>query len=506
MEQDEKFPQLTRRAFLRAAMTGASAALLAACGGTSTPEPATNSGTGAAAPTSAPAAEAATSAPAAAAATSAPAAEAATSAPAAASGSNGKFVVLQRQEYFQAVETKFRQEVTDFAKSKGADLDISTVNPESFGDFTAKMQAAVQAGNPPDLAYQTNVSPQQLYFLDTLEDVTDVVDELVKMYGEIVPPTAAMNAKIDGKWWAVPFFSQTGSWFARKDAFEAAGIDYNTLDTMDQRRDAALKISDPAKEMWGWGMTVNKSGDGNGLIITAIQAFGGHVVDDSGKKVTFNSPETVKAVQWLAEIYSSDKYKPMLPPGVGSWTDTSNNEAYLAGKVGMTVNQLSVYAKAKQDKNPVLEKTALMQFPVDPQGVRLGGGASGWFHIFKGAKNVDLAKEAILYLVKPENLIPLVQEGGGLVLPAYKNQWTDDVLKIDPNFPTLQKIIFESTKYTGFSYPAQPNPATAAAEASGFQSEMMSNVISGKMTAEQAVKDATDKIVRIFEELGLPQS
>jgi multiple sugar transport system substrate-binding protein len=506
MERDEKSTLLTRRAFLRAAMTGASAALLAACGGTSTPEPATNAGTGASAATSAPAAEAATSAPAAEAATSAPAAEAATSAPAVSSGSTGKFTVLQRQEYFPAVETKFRQEMTDFAKSKGADLDISTVNPESFGDFTAKMQAAVQAGNPPDLAYQTNVSPQQLYFLDTLEDVSDVVDELVKMYGDIVPPNAEKNAKIDGKWYAVPFFSQTGAWFGRKDRFEAAGIDPLSLDTMDQRRDAALKISDPANEMWGWGMTVNKSGDGHGLIITAIQAFGGHVVDETGQKITFNSPETIKAVQWLAEIYTSDKYKPMLPPGVESWTDTNNNEAYLAGKIGMTVNAFSVYAKAKADKNPVFEKTAVMTFPVDPQGVRLGGGGSGWFHIFKGAKNADLAKEAILYMVKPENLIPLVQEGGGLVLPAYKNQWTDEVLSIDPNFAALQKIMYESDKYTGFSYPADPNPATAAAEASAFQSEMMANVISGKMTAEQAVKDATDKLVRIFEELGLPQS
>jgi len=500
MDYEKKSPQLTRRLFLRAAMTGASAALLAACGSTSAPE------TGANAPTAAAGGTNTNAAPAAGAATSVPAAGAATSAPAAASGSTGKFTVLQRQEYFQAVETKFRDNVVAFAQSKGADLDISTVNPESFGDFTAKMQAAVQAGNPPDLVYQVNVNPQQLYFLDTLEDVTDVVDELVKMYGDIVPPTAAKNAMIDGKWWSVPFLSQTGSWFARKDLFDAANIDINTLDTLDQRRDAALKISDPAKEVWGWGLTVNKSGDGHGLIITTIQAFGGRVVDESGQKVILNSPETVKAVQWLAETYTSETYKPMLPPGVESWTDTSNNEAYLAGKVAMTSNQLSVYAKAKQDKNPVFEQTALMQYPADPQGTRLGGGASGWFHIFKGAKNVDLAKEAILYLVKPENFIPLVQEGGGLVLPAYKNQWTDEVLKIDPNFPTLQNIIFESTTYTGFAYPADPNPATAAAEASAFQSEMIANVISGQMSAEEAVADAHEKLVRIFEELGLPQS
>jgi hypothetical protein len=35
---------------------------------------------------------------------------------------------------------------------------------------------------------------------------------------------------------------------------------------------------------------------------------------------------------------------------------------------------------------------------------------------------------------------------------------------------------------------------------------MMSNIITGRMTAAQAVKEATDKGIAIFEEKGLPQS
>ena len=54
-------------------------------------------------------------------------------------------------------------------------------------------------------------------------------------------------------------------------AFEAAGIDVNSLDTWDKRRDAALKVSNPDKKMWGWGLTVNKSGDAHGFILAVIQ-------------------------------------------------------------------------------------------------------------------------------------------------------------------------------------------------------------------------------------------
>jgi multiple sugar transport system substrate-binding protein len=420
-------------------------------------------------------------------------------------GAAGKLTVIHRTEYFEAVQTKFRDTVTQFTKDQGVQLDISTANPEAFGDFPTKMRAAVEAGNPPDLAYHT-LSVPQLKFLDTLEDVTDIVEEAVKLYGDAVPVTAAKNAMVDGRWWSVPYQSNSGGWFLRKDVLQAAGVDPMTLDTWDKRRDAALKASDASKEMWGWGLTINKSGDGHGVIMGVIQAFGGSITDKSGQKVTWNSPETVAAVKWLAETYTDPKYKPMLPPGIESWTDPTNNEAYLAGKVAMTSNAFSVYAKAKKDDNPVFPNTVVLRVPKSNKGEVLESGATGWFSIFKGSQNRDMAKKVILHMLDPKNFTPMVQEGGGLFLPAYKNLWTDEIMKVDPNFATLKEIIFNPTPFTGFAYPADPNAAIDAVTAQAVQSEMMSNVTSGKMTPEQAVEEAHNKIVDIFEELGLSQS
>ncbi|MFL5800228.1 MAG: ABC transporter substrate-binding protein, partial [Roseiflexaceae bacterium] len=419
-------------------------------------------------------------------------------------GAAGKLTVIHRTEYFEVVQQKFRDAVTEYAKQQGIELDISTANPEVFGDFMAKMQAAVQAGVPPDLGYHT-LSIPQMFSLDIVEDVTDVVEALVAKYGDIVPVTAVKNAKHDGKWYAVPFMSNTGGWFARKDVFDAAKIDVQTLDTYDKRREAALQISDASKEIWGWGLTVNKSGDGHGLIIDVIQAFGGSFTDKSGKKVTFNSPETIAAVKWMQETYTGDKYKPMLPPGIESWTDTSNNEAYLAGKIALTQNAYSVYAKAKADKNPVFGNTALLHKPKTKDGNILEAGANGWFTIFKGSKNIDVAKQLIMHMLDPQVFNPMVQEGGALFLPAYKGQWTDEILKIDPNFATVKEIIFNPDAYTGTSYPADPNAAIDGIVAAAIPSQMMANVTTGQMTAEEAVQDAHDRIVQLFEEAGLPQ-
>jgi len=413
--------------------------------------------------------------------------------------------VIHRAEYFEEVQTLFRNEVTNYAKTLGTELDISTANPELFGDFMAKMQAAVQAGVPPDLSYHT-LSITQMQSLDIVEDVSDVVEELISKYGAVVPASAETTAKIDGKWWAVPYIVVSGAWFGRGDLFKAAGIDPDTLDTFDKRRDAALKISDPSKKVWGWGLTINKSGDGHGLIDDVIQAFGGTFVDKTGLKVTFNSPETVAAVKWLAETYGSEKYKPMLPPGIESWTDPTNNEAYLAGTTGMTQNAFSVYAKAKKDKNPVFPNTVIMHKPKTKDGKLLEAASSGWFTIFKGAKNIDAAKKVITHMIDPTVFNPMVQAGGGLFLPAYKNLWTDEVLKMDPNFGILKEIAFNPATNIGLAYPADhSNAAVDGILPAAIPSQMMANVLNGSMTAEEAVKDAHDRIVAIFEEGGLPQ-
>ena len=110
-----------------------------------------------------------------------------------------------------------------------------------------------------------------------------------------------------------------------------------------------------------------------------------------------------------------------------------------------------------------------------------------------------------MHMIEPTVFNPMVQEGGGLFLPAYKNQWTNDILKIDPNFAILKEIIFNPTAYTGTAYPADPNAAIDGVLPASIPSQMMANVTSGSMSAEDAVKDAHDRIVQIFEEGGLPQ-
>ena len=110
-------------------------------------------------------------------------------------------------------------------------------------------------------------------------------------------------------------------------------------------------------------MTVNRSGDGNSMVQNVIFRHGGHLQDETGQKVTFNSPETIAGLEWLKETYTAEEYAPMLPPGVLSWIDTSNNEAFLAGQIAITQNAGTMYAKAELDQVPFAEQIVYVPVP-----------------------------------------------------------------------------------------------------------------------------------------------
>lgn len=423
-------------------------------------------------------------------------------------GSSGTLTVIHRTEYFEQAQTLFRDIVTNFTAANSVKLDISTTNAESFGNFLGKMSAAVAAGNPPDFAYTSNVSISQMNLLGLLEDVTDVVNEAVKRYGNIMPGiNAAPNALFDGAWKAIPFLASTTGYFVRGDRLKAKGIDPASLKTYEKRREAAIAISDPAGQFWGWGLTPNQSGDGYGFLISVIQAFGGHYTDVTGRIVQFNSPETLAAVEWLAATYDrAGKFGAMLPPGVESWGDISNNEAFLAGNIGYTHNAFSIYAQAKRDKNPVFPNIVLLPAPSANNGdSRDGGNVGGWLTISKGAPNVALAKKLALELLDPKNFNQMSKVAGGLFNPAYENLWTDELVAADPNFAIIKEQVSVKDPFIGASWPARPNAAIDAIRAQGVVEQMMANVIAGRMKPAGAVKDAHDKIVELFTEGGIAQ-
>jgi len=417
--------------------------------------------------------------------------------------------VLSQKLYSTAANQQLDNSIKKFADTTGTKIENSLVQADA-GDVVAKIDAEVKGGVARDLAFMTDSRfVAQFHALGDLEDVTDIVTALTARFGE--PCAEAKNFCVfDGKWYAIPYhFIGIGS-FLRKDWMQEKGIAPKDVYTWTELRDLCLAISDPTKRRFGWGMTMNRSGDGIGIIEALINSYGGAIASNDGRKVMFDSPETVEAVTFLGDIYTNAKYQPMLPPGVASWTDTSNNENWLAGILGYTRNSFSVYADSKTKKNPVYPNTHVFSDCVGPATDKsLLLGQSQGFVVFKGAKNPALAKLLAQYLVSAPALVGVAKEAPGLVMPAWAKVWDADPFFTsgDPAFGMLRTMSQQplplATK-NGLTFPQKASAGQQAVVAAYVLTDMMQQVVQGTAPA-QAVRAAHANMVRIFTQQGLPQ-
>ena len=422
---------------------------------------------------------------------------------AAPAGEMPKLLVAHRREYFAEMETIFADAVKAWGAENNVEIETTTVAAEANQDFVPKLLAEVEAGNPPNLVYHVRLVAL-LFANNAVEPVTDAVDAMIAEYGE--PAFGQRNTNvIDGEWYGIPYMMNGGGPFGRRSVFEAGGFDPAALETYEQRRDACLAISDPAAEMYGWGLTYNTGGDATGFIEGVIQNWGGHYTNEDISEVTFNSPETVAAIEFLAEIYTSEMYAPMIPPGVASWDDSSNNEAFLSGTIAYTNNAASIYAKAKADGNPIFEDIVRMETAMGPTMTKLEAGGGGQFNIPRGATNQDLSKQLAAHLLTPEVFLPISLISAGLFLPAYDAYYSmDEVVQAyeeDPNLASMGKATLGT--HVGGSWPAQPSPFFDAIQAQAVLTDMMAQIVAQGVAPADAVAQANDRMISIGQEMGM---
>ena len=359
------------------------------------------------------------------------------------------------------------------------------------------------------LFYGAGWAPQW-YQLGDLLDVTDVVNQLQDAYGPAEDATK-INIFIDSKWWGIPYSTQATALFVRKDWLTEKGIKPEDVKTFDNMRDVALQISDPSKNRYGWGMTTNRSGDGNYMVLSVVESYGGAINSNDGLKVVFNSPETVAAIQFLADIHTNAKYKNMLPPGVEGWTDPSNNEAWLAGTIGFTQNAYTLYAQSKAQNNPVYGNTAILPGVLGPGTDQIiAVPASNYFTLFKGGKNPELAEAMAKFLIAPSSFITVSKPSAGLNMPGYKKIWDTDPFYTsgDPSFPALRQVIeakLPIKSKTGYTFPQAASAGNSAVQSQYILSDMMGEIIQKGTKVPDAVKTAHDRMVGLFNQLGLKQ-
>jgi len=379
-------------------------------------------------------------------------------------------------------EKLFEPLLEEFKAETGIDVEISVI---SYADAVTKIQAAIAAGEAPDLVALSEGRFMPLVrFGNALEELDGLVSSDI-MNRVVRPQLLDQYRQIaGGKLYVFPICFWTYLGAINVDIFEKAGVPQEFID----------KMTDPNK-YYTWddllkiGEMVTKDFDGNGKIDHWLYAYPGgenwvhpfllwywnaggspSLLDENGSPA-FNIEATKKAFEFLLTL----KEKGYMPPGVESLSAGDAIDMFTSGKTAWInnvwpSNSLVVWPQQFKDLN-----FRLVYPPVGPDNHRTTYFGSYLLGIPRQSKLKKEAWSFIEFLLKPESQKYIASK-------TYYSSITGDMpeeFKSDPRINMYMDVV----KY---AIPEPMHPAMARWKII-YNSETQA-VLSGQKTPEQAAE------------------
>ena len=392
--------------------------------------------------------------------------------------------VLRWKRFVQGDEDVYMANVKKFTEKYGIPV---RVDHEGWEDVRPKAAVAANTGAGPDIILSTN-DDANLY-PDKLVDVTDVADYLGRKYGGWYP-VCQQYLRPDGKRWiGVPLGCAGNALVYRTSQLKAAGFD-----SVPKDMDGFLRMMKALKDKGtpGGFALGNATGDGNTWTHWLVWAHGGKLVNEKNE-VVINSPETIKALEYVRELYNT------FVPGTLSWLDPNNNKAFLDGQISITSNGISVYYAAKNATDPKVKELEAdinhANFPIGPVGRPTEFNLFFNQLIYRYSKYPKAAKEFLRFMMEDEQINPWVTASIGYVTPAltvYEKHkvWSDP--KAVP-YRDSMKIMLPS------GYSGKMGYASAGALADFVITNMVAEAASGQNSPKDAAARAQKRAERYYK-------
>ncbi len=294
-----------------------------------------------------------------------------------------KLRVLRPSKFVQGDETVWLENTKKYQQMTGVEVRVDS---ESWEDLRPKSAVAANVGRGPDIVYAWYDDAHQ--YPDKLLPLTDVYNYLDKKYEGWYDVAKKFSTRGRNQI-SVVLGSPGSKMVYRKSHLAAAGFSSfpNDFPGLLECCKALKAKNTPAGFALG-----NAVGDANGWCHWIVWSHGGKMVDDKDK-VVIDSPETIKALEYVKQLYDT------FIPGTLSWLDINNNKAFVDGQLSLTNNGISVYYAAKTSNDPKLKEMALdiehANYPVGPVGRTTEVNLTVPAMVFKYTKFPNAAKDYI---------------------------------------------------------------------------------------------------------------
>ena len=390
----------------------------------------------------------------------------------------GSLVIWVEKSFSEDVDKLFDERIQAFGQEKGVKVKAEFI---SATDYMTKLNAAVEAGNVPDLTLVNPYKVVSYYPGNPFSDVTDLVEEID---GQRPMFDALKNGtKIEGVNYFVPFYAASSLLFLRKDVFEAKGVALPT--TWEELWDAAVAISDPDNGFYGLGMGCGPTDeDCENSFRMMMWDMGGSLMDKDGKIVADSNAGLSAMIDKYVELYEAGA----IPPAAITWDSGGNNKTYLMGESAMVINVPTLYNAIRNDEQyaELLENTLVLNLPAGSADNAVFGNPSGWA-IMKDAKNPENAREFIKFISEKGWYDTYMDSIAPVFAPVYQDlvgseTWGSGVNK--------QAIEYIQNAVGYYGYPCETLEGRAIASKNYYSfpiARMLNSIVTGSATKDQAI-------------------
>jgi multiple sugar transport system substrate-binding protein len=422
-------------------------------------------------------------------------------------------VVWWDKGYYGQEDEALKEIIAAFEQETGKQVELVL---QPYDDLATKIDAAIEAGQPPDFAYGGFVSDYiaQWAFDDQLVDLTDTIGSFANLFdAHALDSVTLVNGRTGQRGlYGLPVGRGAYYFHVWKSLLEQAGF---TLADIPKEWDPfwtfwcdqvqpAVRQATGRDGIWGVGLNMSATSADTwvGFFQFMIANDADYVTPDG--KLLLDDTKIRQKLAEAIESYTAIYRKGCTPPGAVNWsTDDRNNKAFLAQTVVATPNgSLSIPNALKRERpDDYRNNMATIQWPLGPGGEPFPIWGQVWpAAVFGGGGNTTTAKQFVRFLVNEGWLAHYLNFSGERVLPAMP-KLLEAPFWLDPNDRHHRAAVMQVS-----SRPLAHNYATAAGNwrhalvDQEAWAKAIHRIVTEGISPEQAVDEAIARIKEILAE------
>jgi multiple sugar transport system substrate-binding protein len=210
-------------------------------------------------------------------------------------------------------------------------IAVQLVHYGAADQVNGKIMTAVAGNKAPDILWWGPMNSGRMAQTGKLVKIDDYLKTDASFEKNDIYPGLWEGASYRGAVWTFPFSANNVALYYNKDHFEAAGLDPDELNTWQDLKAYAKKLT--SGNRFGLELSI---GTGEWLTFSTLLPFlwqaGGDLVDPAGKKAVFNSRAGVEALEYLSGLVNKEKCAKWSEAGAGYKIDN-----FIAGRVSMMI-------------------------------------------------------------------------------------------------------------------------------------------------------------------------